>query len=143
MSLQESIFMELPHLLDVATGGGERRSVKAGCVCRKHLYGVFPSPGCYCGRNDCKRTGSVFGKHAILKCLCLTHLYGGTCIRETTGPSGMNKVILYWTSTAALCCIVSPHVYLVEGGEHGTGLLSLLQSLGDPQPHTIHLYLDE
>lgn len=41
-----------------------------------------------------------------------------------------------------LYCLV-PHVYLVKGGEHGTGLLSLFQPLGDPQPHTIHLDLDE
>lgn len=35
----------------------------------------------------------------------------------------------------------SPHVDLVESGEHGAGVLSLLQPLGDPQPHTVHLHL--
>lgn len=35
-----------------------------------------------------------------------------------------------------------PHVHLVERGEHGTGVLSLLQPLGDPQPHTVHLHLN-
>lgn len=36
----------------------------------------------------------------------------------------------------------SPHVNLVERGEHGAGVLGLLQPLGDPQPHTVHLHLD-
>lgn len=36
----------------------------------------------------------------------------------------------------------SPHVDLVESGEHGAGVLSLLQPLGDPQPHAVHLHLD-
>lgn len=36
----------------------------------------------------------------------------------------------------------SPHVNLVECGEHGAGVLGLLQPLGDPQPHTVHLHLD-
>lgn len=36
---------------------------------------------------------------------------------------------------------VSPHVHLVEGGQHGGGVLSLLQPLGDPQPHPVHLHL--
>lgn len=34
-----------------------------------------------------------------------------------------------------------PHVHLIEGGQHGAGVLSLLQPLCDSLPHPIHLYL--
>lgn len=35
-----------------------------------------------------------------------------------------------------------PHIHLIERGEHCAGVLSLLQPLGDPQPHPVHLHLD-
>jgi hypothetical protein len=34
----------------------------------------------------------------------------------------------------------SPHVDFVEGGKHGVGVLGLLQSLGNAQPHAVHLH---
>lgn len=37
----------------------------------------------------------------------------------------------------------SPHVHFVERGQHGAGVLSLLQPLGDPQPHALHLHLQK
>ena len=39
--------------------------------------------------------------------------------------------------------MLPPHVDLIEGGQHGAGVLGLLQSLGDPQPHAVHLHLQE
>jgi hypothetical protein len=34
----------------------------------------------------------------------------------------------------------TPHVDLVEGGEHSVRVLSLLQSLSDPLSHAVHLH---
>ena len=34
-----------------------------------------------------------------------------------------------------------PHVHLVKCGQHGTGLLGLLQTLRNPQTHSVHLHL--
>ena len=37
--------------------------------------------------------------------------------------------------------MLPPHVDLIEGGQHCAGVLGLLQPLGDPQPHAVHLHL--
>lgn len=36
---------------------------------------------------------------------------------------------------------LSPHVNLIESGEHRTGVLSLLQTLSDALPHPVHFLL--
>lgn len=63
--------------------------------------------------------------------MLLTHKYKDDSVDLFTSHSFQNK------SQRG-----SPHVNLVESGEHGAGALSLLQPLGDPQPHTVHLHLD-
>ena len=34
-----------------------------------------------------------------------------------------------------------PHIDLIEGGEHGVSVLSILQPLCNPLPHAVHLHL--
>ena len=39
--------------------------------------------------------------------------------------------------------LYTPHVNLIEGGQHGVGVLSILQSLCYPQPHPRHFHLQK